>query len=126
MPRNLQFTFNGERLEIVKSFSYVGVVVSSGGFFNTTEVTLAGKAQKAIFKLNKKLYKFSSVSVKHRLDLFDKLILPILNYSSEVWGFQKDDNIERIHTQYCNVFCKLSAVLKRFCVRCSWQSMKFG
>ena len=104
MPRNLQFTFNGERLEIVKSFSYVGVVVSSGGFFNTTEVTLAGKAQKAIFKLNKKLYKFSSVSVKHRLDLFDKLILPILNYSSEVWGFHKANNIERIHsnhTQYC-------------------------
>ena len=39
-----------------------------------------------------------SVSVKHRLDLFDKLILP--NYSSEVWGFHKANNIERIHTQY--------------------------
>ena len=60
-----------------------------GGSFNITEVTLAGKAQKAIFKLNKYLYNFPSVSVKNRLDLFDKLILPILNSSSEVWGFHK-------------------------------------
>ena len=57
-----------------------------GGSFNITEVTLAGKAQKAIFEFNKYLYNFPSVSVKHRLDLFDKLILPILNYLSEVWG----------------------------------------
>jgi len=45
----LQFTFNGERLEIVKSFYYLGVVFTSGGSFNITEVTLNGKAQKAIF-----------------------------------------------------------------------------
>ena len=49
LPRNLQFTFNGERLEIVKSFYYLGVVFTSGGSFNITEVTLNGKAQKAIF-----------------------------------------------------------------------------
>ena len=101
LPRNLHFAFNGERLEIVKSFPYLDVVFSSGGSFNITEDTLAGKAQKAIFKLNKYLYNFPTVSVKHRLDLFDKLILPILNYSSEVWGFHEANNIERIHTQYC-------------------------
>ena len=70
LPRNLHFTFNGERLEMVKSFSYLDVVFSTGGSFNITEATLAGKAQKAIFKLNKYLYNFPSVSVKHRLDLF--------------------------------------------------------
>jgi len=74
LPRNLHFTFNRECLEIVKSFSYLDVVFSSGGSFNITEVTLAGKAQKAIYRLNKYLYNFPSVSVKHRLDLFDKLI----------------------------------------------------
>ena len=54
LPRNLKFTFNGERLEIVV-FSYLGVVFSSGGSFNITEVTLAGKAQKTIYRLNKYL-----------------------------------------------------------------------
>ena len=53
LPPNLHFKFNGERLEIVNSFSYLGVDFSSAGSFNITENTLAGKAQKAIFKLNK-------------------------------------------------------------------------
>ena len=33
--------------------------------------------------------------------LFDKLILPILTYGSEVSGFSKADNIERMHLQFC-------------------------
>ena len=35
------------------------------------------------------------------LGLFDKLILPILTYGSEVSGFSKADNIERTHLQLC-------------------------
>lgn len=37
----------------------------------------------------------------HMLDLFDKLILPILNYGGEVWGFSKAESIERVHLQFC-------------------------
>ena len=56
---------------------------------------------KAIFKLNKYLYKFTAISVKHKLELFDKLVVPILNYGSEVWGFHNGNAIERIHMQFC-------------------------
>lgn len=35
------------------------------------------------------------------LALFDKLILPILTYGSEISGFSKADAIERIHLQLC-------------------------
>ena len=62
---------------------------------------MAGQAQKAIFKLNKYLYKFTFVAPKHRLELFDKLISPILNYSCEVWGFCQANAIERVHMQFC-------------------------
>ena len=33
--------------------------------------------------------------------MFDKLILPILTYGSEVSGFSKADKTERIHLQFC-------------------------
>ena len=101
---------------LYRSLSYLGVVFSSGGSFNITEVTLAGKAQKAIYRLNKYLYNFPSVSVKHRLDLFDKLILPILNYSSEVWGFHKANNIKRIHTQYCKRILQVKRCTQNDCM----------
>ena len=50
--------------------------------------------------MNKNLYKFTSISVSHRIELFDKLILPILNYASEVWGFVHGEVIERMHLQF--------------------------
>ena len=37
--------------------------------------------------------KFTDLSVSHMLNLFDKLILPILKYGSEVWGFSKAETI---------------------------------
>ena len=35
------------------------------------------------------------------MELFDKLITPILNYASKVWGFKKTNSIERVNLQYC-------------------------
>ena len=45
-----------------------------------------------MLKMNKYLYKFTNISVRHRLDLFDKIISPILNHTSQ---------IERVHLQFC-------------------------
>jgi len=38
--------------------------------------------------------------INHKIDLFDKLILPIRNYGSEVWGFVKGSSVERVHLQF--------------------------
>ena len=101
LPQNMTFYYNGQKLEIVKEFKYLGLVFTVGGSFAGAQNILAGQAQKAIFKLNKYLYKFTYISPKHKLDLFDKLISPILNYSSEVWGFIHANCIERLHLQFC-------------------------
>ena len=45
--------YNGEIIEIVNVFSYLGIVFTAGGSFNQTQITLAGQSRKAIFKLNK-------------------------------------------------------------------------
>ena len=77
LPQNMLFYYNGQRLEIVKEFKYLGLVFTIGGSFADAQNTLAGQAQKAIFKLNKYLYKFTYISPKPKLDLFDKLISPL-------------------------------------------------
>ena len=87
-------------MEIVHKFTYLGVVFSTSGSFTEAQKTLSGQALKATFKMNKHLYKFTSISVSHRIELFDKLILPILNYASEVWGFVHGEVIERMHLQF--------------------------
>ena len=36
----------------------------------------------------------------HKLDLFDKLIEPILNYSCEIWGVNDAVKLENIHIHF--------------------------
>ena len=97
---NLNFKYSNKTIEIVKQFKYLGCVFTSGGAFNEMEKTLAGQSLKAIFKLNNYLIKFTTLSPKHKLELFDKLISPIMNYGAEVWGFNKGPTIERTHLRF--------------------------
>ena len=81
---------NGE-LEVVGKCTYLGIVFSTGGSFSDSQNALSGPALKAI----------TNISVRHRLDLFDKLISPILNYANQVWRFIQGSSIERVHLQFC-------------------------
>lgn len=101
LPNNLKFTYKGSEIEIVTKFSYLGILFTSGGSCFDTQKTLAGQALKAIFTLKKYLFNFTPLKISHVLDLFDKLVAPILNYGSEVWGFYKSKSIETIHLQFC-------------------------
>ena len=42
------------------------------------------------------------------LDLFDKLIVPILLYGSEVWGTQHREPIELVHRKLCKYIKSVS------------------
>ena len=63
LSRDTQFFYNGNIVEIVHKFTYLGVVFSTSGSFAEAQKTLSGQALKAIFKMNKHLYKFTSISV---------------------------------------------------------------
>ena len=70
-------------LHIWALFSRLGVL------FSEAHAALAGQALKSIFALNKYIQKIVNLKPRHVLDLFDKLIKPILNYSSEVLGVKQ-------------------------------------
>ena len=71
LPRNLKFYYDVLELSIVETFSYLGVVFTPGRSFSLAQSTLSGRAQKAIFRLNSYLYKFTEISPYHKLELFD-------------------------------------------------------
>ena len=101
LPTQLQFTFKGSNIEIVNKFCYLGIVFTSGGSSFETQKTLSGQALKAIFTLNKYMNSFTTLTPAHILDLFDKLISPILNYGSEVWDFHTAKSIKTVHLSFC-------------------------
>ena len=100
LPNDLNFVYNNINIEIVSKFCYLGIVFTPGGSNFEAQKTLAGQAHKAVFTLNKYLYNFSELTPSHKLELFDKLVSPILNFGSEVWGFYKSSSIETVHLQF--------------------------
>ena len=98
LRRNLTFYYDNNELEVVSSFTYLGIVFTSGGSFCTVQQTLAGQAQTAVYKLKRHVLKFHNITVSHTLELFNKLVAPILSYTSQCWAFCKADALERVPT----------------------------
>ena len=51
LRRNLNFKYDNKDIEIVKFFTYLGVIFTTGGPFYETHEALSGQALKAIVKL---------------------------------------------------------------------------
>jgi hypothetical protein len=81
---------------IVSEFNYLGVLLSKSGNFSMAKKAQVEKATKAMFEILKR-GKIHNLSIQCQLDLFDKIIKPILLYGCEVWGFSKNEIIERVH-----------------------------
>ena len=44
-----------------------------------------------------------------QLDLFDKIIIPIILYGCEAWGFSNLKILETLHLKYCKIVLKLKS-----------------
>jgi hypothetical protein len=104
--RHIQsFKLFGHALDIVDSYSYLGVTFNYTGTFLKDKKLKSEQAQKALFSLYRKLRNIS-VPVDLQLKLFDTLILPILTYGCEVWGYENVQVLEKIHLQFVEIFLK--------------------
>ena len=100
LHRNI-WKYGDESLEVVNALPYLGILFSSSGSFSQAQAKLAEKANRALFSLYQKTSRFRGLDAELMLDLFDKLVMPILNYAAAVWGFDSCPQIERIHTKFC-------------------------
>ena len=82
---DMKFTLNGDTLETVKYYKYLGLMLNNSGSFTSTIDNLSNRAMKAIFKV-KKVINGTNIAVKSAVHLFDTLVKPIMTYGCEVWG----------------------------------------
>ena len=95
-----EWFYNGEKLEAVNDFNYLGVVFNYTGSYTLNQQTLSGKGLKALNILLSKLRAFK-LQPKTTCQLFDAFVGSILSYGCETWGFSKSKEIERIHLKFC-------------------------
>jgi hypothetical protein len=78
------FKYRSSTIEIVDSFKYLGVIFTNSRNFKER----FDKATTAMFNVIARC-KEHNLCFDCQLDLFDKIIQPILLYGCEVWGFTK-------------------------------------
>ena len=94
------FTIYNQPIETVNSFKYLGVTLYKNGSWNRTVKHISDQAQKSLSHLFSILNKFE-FSINEKCNLFDTLVKPMLNYCSEIWGYNEGKCLELIHTKFC-------------------------
>lgn len=84
------FYYNKVAIENVKDFKYLGIIFSRAGSFAKAKKHLCEQAQKAMYSVIRKIRQFN-LPVDCQFDLFDKIVIPVLLYGCEIWGYE---NIE--------------------------------
>ena len=69
------FMYNGNVIETVNSYCYLGIMLKCNGSFNLAMSTLAEKARKAYFKIKKTISLNNPCKLLEKL--VDSLILPL-------------------------------------------------
>ena len=101
------FLFGQNKLEVTDSYIYLGTNLNYNGLFNKAITKQVNQARCAMFNLTTKARKLD-LHIDIQCELFDQLIMPILLYGCEIWGFQNLDQIERFHRKFLKSLLKLN------------------
>ena len=112
-PANLHFYFKGIEIEIVSEFKYLGIFLARTGSFLKTKKHIADQANIALFSLMRKI-RHLSLPIDMQIDLFNKMIKPILLYGCELWGFGNIDIIERVQLKFIKHILHLKKIYPFF------------
>lgn len=110
-----KFLLYQRELEITDTYPYLGILFNCNGKYNKTQTKLVDQAQKALFSIYTKI-KNVSLSIDVQFKLFDALVSPILLYSSEVWGYENANVLEKVHLQFCRKILKLRKSTPKYMV----------
>ena len=84
----------------------LGTIFNYTGSFCLNIQQLVGKALKALNVLMINCRKYN-MKPKIKCQLFDAFVGSILSYASEIWGYSKSKEIERIHLKFCKQILKV-------------------
>ena len=102
------FTMGDTNIEVVDEFKYLGVTFKFNGDFNINIEAIKEQGNRAIFSLIKKARKYS-LPVDLQFDLFDKMVMPVILYGCEIWGYTKLGTLETLHLKFCKLVLKLKS-----------------
>lgn len=88
---------NGEQLEVVPDFPYLGSRITMNGDSTKDVTTRIAKASQAFNMLSRRLWSSTAVSLPTKLKVFYASIRPVLLYACDTWAVKEED-ARRLHS----------------------------
>ena len=85
LKNKLNFTFNGQNLEITDQYQYLGIKLRPSGGLNFAVQELHDKASRAWFGISNIIYKNKRMETDKVFGIFDSLVTPVATYGCEFW-----------------------------------------
>ena len=109
-----KFIINNVTIDIVDSYIYLGIKFNKNRKYTQAIKYLSEQASKATFCLLRK-----SRNINLPLDClfkaYDHMIIPIITYGSEIWGYSNIDILERLQSNFIKICLKFKKVLLIIC-----------
>lgn len=99
-----KWIFDGNQLEVVNSYKYLGLTFSTRHSYGVAIEDAATRAKRSTIEILNTLKNMGCNSFDVFFKLFDAQVLPILSYGAEIWGYEKYDQLERVHLFACKRF----------------------
>ena len=96
---NHKFKVIGEEIQFSDNYCYLGVLFNYTGNITNAKNRLIVQSQKALYSVYYTIRNIK-IPIDLQLKIFDALVAQILLYGSEVLGYEKNDNIEKVHLQF--------------------------
>ena len=89
----LPFKFGDNTIDIVDDYVYLGTKFNYNGTFEKAKAKQALQAKKASFGLIARIRQHN-LTFEVSIELVEKLIIPILLYGSEIWGYEDPKHLQ--------------------------------
>jgi hypothetical protein len=96
--------FEGSPIEVVNKYCYLGFTFTTMLSFNLGTSHLVAKGKKAVYLICQAFQNCREMSPETFFRIFDSKVQSILLYSSEIWGYQRLECIEKVHMLACKRF----------------------
>ena len=94
-----EFYMHNEKIEQVEEYKYLWLWSNHRGDLKKAQAEILKQASRAMYSLVSKSRKLD-LPVDLQIELFHSLVVPIVIYGSEIWGFSMCSNIEKLHLKF--------------------------
>ena len=104
LSKTEKWFYQGKPVEVVNSYKYLGVTLTTKLSFDIALEEFAGRAKGKVVEIMKTMWSLGSTDVSVFFKLFDAQVKPMLLYASELWGLTRFRSVESPHLFACKRF----------------------